>query len=303
MLVKQDPAPTTLEQAVDKATAIDDPIDNVARGMLNIGQAWATAPNAFTVPMSGTTGSVAIVPGVGIGAGSMSEALAAQMGVDNTELAFFTNPQGVYNKYTGTWDVPEGRFWDGRYWQPTKKHKPVKLPQGKRTSNKYGIGRGEKKAKVRVVQAEADDSDNSATDTVAHSPPAKKQKAMNARVRATWISQEETADGCEPMQAVHVANGTIERRMESLSGNSAASEEDMVATKIAVNIRLGEERNGRDERRAQCYVATVRPTMAALRYVWPPSVDEERGAGEGDDPATVEDERKAGEGDLSVSAQ
>ncbi|KAI9979704.1 hypothetical protein PInf_028061 [Phytophthora infestans] len=32
MLVKQEPAPTTLEQAVDKATAIDDPIENVARG-------------------------------------------------------------------------------------------------------------------------------------------------------------------------------------------------------------------------------------------------------------------------------
>jgi hypothetical protein len=32
MLVKQDPVPTTLEQAVDKATSIDDPIDNVAQG-------------------------------------------------------------------------------------------------------------------------------------------------------------------------------------------------------------------------------------------------------------------------------
>ncbi|KAI9990389.1 hypothetical protein PInf_021356 [Phytophthora infestans] len=41
MLVKQEPVPTTLEQAVDKATAIDDPIDNVARGMVNIdGRSW-----------------------------------------------------------------------------------------------------------------------------------------------------------------------------------------------------------------------------------------------------------------------
>ncbi|GMF28836.1 unnamed protein product [Phytophthora fragariaefolia] len=108
MLVKQDPAPTTLEQAVDKATAIDDPIDNVARGMLNIGQAWATAPNAFTVPMSGTTGSVAIVPGVGIGAGPTSEGLAAQMGVDNTELAFFTNPQGCKTEDDGELAVTGG---------------------------------------------------------------------------------------------------------------------------------------------------------------------------------------------------
>jgi hypothetical protein len=101
MLVKQDPVPTTLEQAVDKATAIDDPIDNVAQGMMNIGQAWATAPNAFAVPMSGTMGSVAIVPGVGVGAGPTSESLMAQMSTESQEVAFFTNPQGVYNKYTG----------------------------------------------------------------------------------------------------------------------------------------------------------------------------------------------------------
>ncbi|KAE8889050.1 hypothetical protein PF003_g26817 [Phytophthora fragariae] len=116
MLVKQDPVTTTLEQAVDKATAIDDPIDNVAQGMMNIGQAWATAPNAFTVPMNGTMGSVAIVPGVGMGVGPTADTLAAQMGAETHEVAFFTNPQGVYNKYTDTWDVPDGRFWNGRYW-------------------------------------------------------------------------------------------------------------------------------------------------------------------------------------------
>jgi hypothetical protein len=92
MLVKQDPVPTTLEQAVDKATAIDDSIDNVAQGMMDIGQAWATAPNAYAVPMSGTMGSVAIVPGVGVGAGPTSESLMAQMGTESQEVAFFTNP-------------------------------------------------------------------------------------------------------------------------------------------------------------------------------------------------------------------
>ncbi|KAG3072050.1 hypothetical protein PI125_g22605 [Phytophthora idaei] len=49
MLAKQDPVLTT--QAVDKATAIDYPIDIVAQGMLNIGQAWVTASNAFSVAM------------------------------------------------------------------------------------------------------------------------------------------------------------------------------------------------------------------------------------------------------------
>lgn len=109
MLVKQEPVPMTLEQAVDKATAIDDPMDNVAQGMMNIGQAWATAPNAYAIPMNGTLNNVAIDPGVGIGAEATTENLAAQTGVHNAELAYFTNPQGVYNKYTGTWDVPDGR--------------------------------------------------------------------------------------------------------------------------------------------------------------------------------------------------
>ncbi|GMF38491.1 unnamed protein product [Phytophthora fragariaefolia] len=64
----------------DDSGGSNDPIDNVAQGMMNIGQAWATVPNAFAMPMSGTTGSVAIVPGVGVGAGPTSETLAAQMG-------------------------------------------------------------------------------------------------------------------------------------------------------------------------------------------------------------------------------
>ncbi|GMF53442.1 unnamed protein product [Phytophthora fragariaefolia] len=49
------PAPETLEEAVGKATKIDDPIDNVARGMRNIGQSWAVVMPGM-VQMDGTTG-------------------------------------------------------------------------------------------------------------------------------------------------------------------------------------------------------------------------------------------------------
>ncbi|KAE8979379.1 hypothetical protein PR001_g24570 [Phytophthora rubi] len=184
MLVKQDPVPTTLEQAVDKATAIDDPIDNVAQGMLNIGQAWATAPNAFTVPMSGTMGSVAIVPGVGIGAGMTADTLAAQMGAESTEVAFFTNPQGVYNKYTGTWDVPDGRFWNGRYWQPTKKHQPKKTQHDGRSDGKRSSGGAERKAKVRMVLADGESSDDSTESAKPPSTQRKKQKTSARRTKA-----------------------------------------------------------------------------------------------------------------------
>ncbi|KAE8902196.1 hypothetical protein PF002_g9662 [Phytophthora fragariae] len=183
MLVKHDPIPTTLEQAVDKATAINDPIDNVAQGMMNIGQAWATAPNAFTVPMNGTMGSVAIVPGVGMGVGPTADTLAAQMGAESHEVAFFTNPQGVYNKYTDTWDVPEGRFWNGRYWQPTKKHQQVKAAHESRSSGKRGVGSFDKKAKVRMVQAGSESSDDSSSSATPPSPQRKKSRVTSGRPR------------------------------------------------------------------------------------------------------------------------
>jgi hypothetical protein len=79
---------------------------------MNIEQAWATAQNTFAVPMSGTTGSVAIVPGVGVGSGPTSESLMAQMGTEIQEVSFFTNPRV---STTSTYDVPEGRYWNGRY--------------------------------------------------------------------------------------------------------------------------------------------------------------------------------------------
>ncbi|KAG3235143.1 hypothetical protein PI124_g19816 [Phytophthora idaei] len=50
-LTGQNHDPVLTTQAVDKATAIDYPIDIVAQGMLNIGQAWVTASNAFSVAM------------------------------------------------------------------------------------------------------------------------------------------------------------------------------------------------------------------------------------------------------------
>jgi hypothetical protein len=172
MLLKQELAPATLEQAVDKATAIDDPIDNVAQGMLNIGQAWATAPSAFSVPMNGTMGNVAIVPGVGSRPGA--DSLAAQTGVENNEVAYFTNPQGVYNKYTGTWDVPEGRFWNGRYWQPNRRNQPSHGQVDRRTGGKRESGAS--RAKVRLTMAAEDSDDGDAAEDPPPSPRPKRRK-------------------------------------------------------------------------------------------------------------------------------
>ncbi|GMF33079.1 unnamed protein product [Phytophthora lilii] len=93
-LVKQRPKPRTLEEAVDKATEIDDPIDNVAQGMQNIGQAWATAPNPYLVPMDGTTGQVMMIPGVRSCIARLGEDGQPVAASGNEEMAHFTNPQG-----------------------------------------------------------------------------------------------------------------------------------------------------------------------------------------------------------------
>lgn len=145
-LVKQDPKPKTLEEAVDKATEIDDPMDNVAQGMMNIGQPWATAPSPYLIPMAGTTGQTAVIPGIG-GTGLPSEILATGAGgssttsKDATGVALFTNPQGVFNDYSGTWDVPPGRVWNGKFWAETrksekKKPKSSRLHDSKKTEKK-----------------------------------------------------------------------------------------------------------------------------------------------------------------------
>ncbi|KAE9006288.1 hypothetical protein PF005_g23938 [Phytophthora fragariae] len=49
----------------------------------------------------------------------------------------FTNPQGIYNKYSGKWDKPPGHKWNGKYW-----YEPLKAER-KRTA--AGENRSEQK--------------------------------------------------------------------------------------------------------------------------------------------------------------
>jgi hypothetical protein len=120
--------PATVEEAVDAAMEIDDTNSNVAQGMQNIGQPWATAPNPCLVPMAGTTGQTLVIPGIG-GTGFLLEAFATPMGLASarddgggtSHLALFTNPHGIFNTYSGTWEVPPGRSWNGKFWGETAK--------------------------------------------------------------------------------------------------------------------------------------------------------------------------------------
>ncbi|KAG2862785.1 hypothetical protein PC113_g6005 [Phytophthora cactorum] len=99
-LVKQGKEPRTLEEAVDCPTEIDDPMDNVAQGMRNTGQPWATAPSPYLVPMAGMTGQTAVIPGIG-GPGLPADVMALATGGTTTAeplqntIALFTNPQVV----------------------------------------------------------------------------------------------------------------------------------------------------------------------------------------------------------------
>ncbi|KAE9280051.1 hypothetical protein PR003_g28065 [Phytophthora rubi] len=99
LLVKQSPTPRALEEAVDKAADTDDQMDNVVKGMENISQSWATAPNPFPVPMAVTTGQTMVIPGVGNPdlAGYVAGEGGLMAGSDSAWV-LFTNPRGVFNR-------------------------------------------------------------------------------------------------------------------------------------------------------------------------------------------------------------
>ncbi|ETO66122.1 hypothetical protein F444_16629 [Phytophthora nicotianae P1976] len=171
-LVQQPPKPKTLERAVAKATIIDDPMDNVAQGMQNIGQAWATAPSPYLIRMTGTTGQTMVIPGIGgtgLPAGMVE---ASQMTTTDGEagaVVLFTNPQGVWNNYSGTWDVSLGHVWSGKYWVETM------AEQKRAARNLQSQARGNPKRSERKVRNQRDTDDSDEESNV--KPARKKLKA------------------------------------------------------------------------------------------------------------------------------
>ncbi|ETM33993.1 hypothetical protein L914_18825, partial [Phytophthora nicotianae] len=187
-LVKQRPKPRTLEEAVDKANEIDDPMDNVALGMMNIGQPWATAPSPYLVPVDGTTGQTLVIPGIG-GTGLSTELMAAGLnGTTTTDgdggvVALFTNPRGVWNKYSGTWDVPSGRVWNGQFWYEPKKNARKRSPEDQQLRKPKDAKKPARTFKTRIepTPSSRDESDVR--------PP---KKRMKAAVRQTTEPRAES---------------------------------------------------------------------------------------------------------------
>ncbi|GMF38698.1 unnamed protein product [Phytophthora fragariaefolia] len=247
LLVNQKPRPRTLGEAVDKAAETDDPIDNVAHGMENIGQAFVTAPDSYVVPASGTTGHMAII--LGVGSTDVAE---------DEKLAIFTNSRGVYNKYTGLWKAPKGRSWNGNMWAPIAKKRmaPVTVLT---TTKRSMMAKMDKKAKVNMATAIQDDyaqqSDDGEEEGIAQTPStAKKLKTT----RPVTVVMD---DG----PAYRQDTVTIAEDGNEMSGSMQVqpSEESVVIMRRAVAAKVDDELVARDEGRVERYVSTVRPAMAA----------------------------------------
>ncbi|OWZ16768.1 hypothetical protein PHMEG_0009390 [Phytophthora megakarya] len=301
LLVKQRPKPRTLEEAVDKATEIDDPIDNVARGMENIGQPFVTAPATYVVSATGTTGHMTLIPGVG----------SAEV-TEEEKIACFTNSRGVYNKFTGLWEAPKGREWNGRIWAPRPRNRaaPVVTPPAAVAVPKRSV-MPKTKAIARINMAAAADCDSEEfgnddyeADTTTSPPPcyacgdlghfARECPDEEARARNDeYLAKrnlERQAQGNEnrasPWAAKVVGNQVgrtdVEASSATVIGNTSkgmdgmdvpSNEWGVAAIRRVVNARLDEELAAGDSERAKRYVGTVRPAMTALRYQYSANTD------------------------------
>jgi hypothetical protein len=171
--------PSTLERAVDFATEIDDTNANVAQGMQNIGQPWATAPSPYLIPMTGTTGQTMVIPGVG-GTGLPLDAMIAAPTGGEGAVALFTNPQGVWNKFSGTWDVPKNRQWNGKFWAETSSRKERRAAP--EAATKQGTSaQAAKKAKVMLTAVPELSSDEEEEEDDSEAGPSSPKRAKRKR--------------------------------------------------------------------------------------------------------------------------
>ncbi|GMF29797.1 unnamed protein product [Phytophthora fragariaefolia] len=287
--------PENLEKAVDKATKIDDPIYNVARGMRNIWQAWAVSTHPGVVQMDGTTGLVTVVPGLEDESDMVSASPSAEGGRERDKLAYFTYPQVVFNKNTRFWAVPRDRVWNGRYWAPTKKEKTRPLTtHDSRTPDRRLSGKSERKAKVLLAVAKGSSSSSEESDVSITPSKGKKRRAPSicneeTKSGTAAVAQRNGAAVCgskRPRDESEREDGTDQDRgCESVVHRPESAEEsNEKAMKLTgasttpmtavLEAQMQPEMEHRDKGRDERYVATVRPAMAALRYVHTGSKEE-----------------------------
>ncbi|OWZ08578.1 hypothetical protein PHMEG_00018854 [Phytophthora megakarya] len=120
--------------------------------------------------MAGSMGHTTGIPEIGAMAlpteAESTVANAVAVEPDAGSVALFTNPQGIWNNYTGTWEQPAGRVWNGKYWKSSTFHESKK-PEAKKKSRR--------------------EREESGDDTAAGPPPRRK---LNAAARVVTTKDE-----------------------------------------------------------------------------------------------------------------
>ncbi|KAE8993823.1 hypothetical protein PR001_g20565 [Phytophthora rubi] len=158
------------------------------------------------VPMNGTTGSLRVVPVLG----SMMTAdgnSTADATYEPEDEALFTNPLGVYNKYCDTWIQPENRFWNDKFWAPTKKAREKRTAaREQQTATRRHLqkpNRRVSKTLLASVGEESDASDSSESDDEEPPPKRPKRNAKAAVRQAKTLKGEEPSRRVEDVPASH----------------------------------------------------------------------------------------------------
>ncbi|KAE9107415.1 hypothetical protein PF010_g12273 [Phytophthora fragariae] len=178
-------------------------MDNVAQGMINIGQAWATAPSRYVIPMDGTMGQTNVIPGIASGFGvatimSGGTETAGAASTDVQAIALFTNPQGIYNKYSVTWEPPPGHLWNRKYWYEPRKTERRRAPTAEAASSNQSGKPAATPAKRNREQRATSDSEPEA------SPRPKKVKAAVKQAdQSRGRSEEQRPPGARREAAEH----------------------------------------------------------------------------------------------------
>ncbi|OWZ06759.1 Gag-pol fusion protein [Phytophthora megakarya] len=258
--------------------------------------------------MTGTTGQMNVIPGVsGTGlptalTGDWGDMAAAE--AEREHVALFTNPPGVYNAYSGTWDTPPGHQWNGKYWYELKKmvrgsasvassaikadpKKPAQKQKAKRgeavSSDSEQEEKPRKKLKAAVKQAVAEDM------------PLEQPMAVTT---ATEIRSEKNEMDAGLAVALEAATGEASTSTGGVQGGSVrVARSSTRDERNEVTRRMKAATTSRDAEKAACYVATLRPTMAAARFV---RAEREQELAEYAARDQARDRRQAGEGEVKT---
>ncbi|KAG4232755.1 hypothetical protein PC116_g19020 [Phytophthora cactorum] len=244
-------------------------------------------------------------------------------------VAGFTNPRGVWNKYSGTWDVTPGRVWNGQFWYEPKKNLKNVLPRTRlgQADGREEAGQGtENKGSISYLQyrrvgcktAEEEDEDSCAADESTDQINGRvvdSSTAANAawvprneevlKERREGVTAQENGKPAQHQREQHQGT-TVVRKDDGSDEEQVINEDEGVVTRVVGPQRSGlrdqhqvstvtrHEANEvvpetmltgytkkleeiwslmttdaweKDGERAALYVATVRPAMAAARYV------------------------------------